>query len=562
MGETSSGYELVRRVASGGMGEVFVAKKTGTGDFEKHVALKLLLPHLTASADAVRRFYDEARLAARMRHPNIVEIFDVGEAEGRPFLAMQLVEGVSLSQHLRHLAEQKLTVPLPIVRAIALSVCEALGYAHTLTDAKGLPLRLVHRDVTPSNILLSFTGAVQLTDFGIARIGDDGTRSGALQGKAAYIAPEQLTHEAELDARADLYSAAVTLYELLTGVSPFRRGTQDETFKAVLAGKAPPIRAARPDITPGLEAALARAMSRRPAERFPDAVSFRKALLDGPVASAPELAEHVRLVAAPFAQRPHEEEASQQAGTRSQVLRVTHSVSADPPPRPDITERTPRARGPLIAAVVLSAVIAVSLGIGLTRRELVVEPGTGPAGTRDGGGATVVAIAAPGASPVERPVGREVDTGLEVAPPPGRTNLGASGVADPTDRPSGPAPAVEDGPRRADRSVGSSLDVRPGPPGTDRRPARPPRPVKATAPPGPATAQPVRIGYLAADAVPWADVMVDGEPVDRTPFSKYPLPVGRHAITFRAPDGRTEVRTVAISEGATSSVRVEFAARR
>jgi eukaryotic-like serine/threonine-protein kinase len=501
VGETSSGYELLRKVASGGMGEVFVAKRTGTGDFEKHVALKLLLPHLTASEDAVRRFYDEARLAARMRHPNIVEIFDVGEAEGRPFLAMQLVEGVSLSQHLRHLAQQKLTVPLPIVRAVALGVCEALAYAHALTDGKGRPLKLVHRDVTPSNILLAFTGAVQLTDFGIARVGEAGTRSGALQGKAAYIAPEQLTHEVELDARADLYSAAVTLYELLTGSSPFRRSTQDESFKAVIDGRAPPVRSLRPDVTPGLEAALQKAMARSPTERFADAVSFRKALLDGPVASAPELADHVRLVSAPFATRAHhQEEASQHTGTRSQVLRVTHSVSGDAPPR---TSRPQRPRWPLAVGGLLALITVVSLGVGLRSQP------------------SLPAVPAE----VEAPEVRSPP----VAPPP-------------TPELTPPEP-----PAIAQEPAGPTTPPRPRP--------RPP-PI-APRPPTPA----MRIGYLAADAVPWADVLVDGAPVDRTPFSKYPLPVGKHAVTFRAPDGRTEVRTVAISEGATSSVRVEFRAR-
>lgn len=503
MGETSSGYELLRKVASGGMGEVFVAKRTGTGDFEKHVALKLLLPHLTASEDAVRRFYDEARLAARMRHPNIVEIFDVGEAEGRPFLAMQLVEGVSLSQHLRHLAQQKLTVPLPIVRAVALGVCEALAYAHALTDSKGRPLKLVHRDVTPSNILLAFTGAVQLTDFGIARVGEAGTRSGALQGKAAYIAPEQLTHELELDARADLYSAAVTLYELLTGASPFRRSTQDESFKAVIDGRAPPVRSLRPDVTPGLEAALQKAMARSPSERFPDAVSFRKALLDGPVASAPELADHVRLVSAPFATRAHhQEEASQHTGTRSQVLRVTHSVSGDAPAR---APRPQRPRWPLAVGGLLTLVTIVSLGISLSAH-------------------------------TSRPPAPPPPVEFVVQPPPVAT-------------------AVEPNP---DATPPEPLTPTPEPAGPTSPPRPRPRPPAiAPRPPTPA----MRIGYLAADAVPWADVLVDGAPVDRTPFSKYPLPVGRHAVTFRAPDGRTEVRTVAISEGATSSVRVEFRAR-
>lgn len=477
------------------MGEVFIAKKTGAADFEKHVALKLLLPHLTAMPDSVKRFHAEARLAARMHHPNIVEIFDVGEAEGRPFIAMQLVEGVSLSQYLRYSSEQRLTAPLPIVRAIALAICEALAYAHDLKDAKGQPLKLVHRDVTPSNVLLSYTGGVQLTDFGIARVGEAATRVGALQGKAAYVAPEQLTHEVPVDARADLYAAAVTLYELLTGTNPFRRASQDETFAAVQEGKPPSVRRARPDVSPQMEAALMRAMARRPDQRFSDATTFRKAFLDGPIASAPDLAEHLKLVVAPFRAELAKEDSSDGPGTKSQVLLVTHSVSAD------VTPLTARRKWPLALGLALGLIALAGVVTGLQR---------------DGG------------------LGEEtVTTEIKPTPlPPSPRPVPVTGlVVEP------PATVVE-----------------------PRRPVVAPSKPKPTRPPPAPVA--LRIGYLAADAVPWADVLVDGARVDRTPFSKYPLPVGKHQVTFRAPDGRTELKSIAITEGATTSLRVEFAASR
>lgn len=491
------GFELLRRLASGGMGEVFIAKKTGAADFEKHVALKLLLPHLTAMPDSVKRFHAEARLAARMHHPNIVEIFDVGEAEGRPFIAMQLVEGVSLSQYLRYSSEQRLTAPLPIVRAIALAICEALAYAHDLKDAKGQPLKLVHRDVTPSNVLLSYTGGVQLTDFGIARVGEAATRVGALQGKAAYVAPEQLTHEVPVDARADLYSAAVTLYELLTGTNPFRRATQDETFVVIQEGKPPAVRRARPDVSPQMEAALMRAMARRPDQRFSDATTFRKAFIDGPVASAPDLAEHLKLVVAPFRAALAKEDSSDGPGTKSQVLLVTHSASVDVTPTP------PRKKWPLALGLTLGLITVAGLVAGLQRDGVLAEE-------------TVTTELTPTPLPSATPPATATITEVIVEPP---------------------ATVVE-----------------------------PKRPAIATAKPKPTRTPPapvaLRIGYLAADAVPWAEVLVDGARVDRTPFSKYPLPVGKHQVTFRAPDGRTELKSIAITEGATTSLRVEFSASR
>ncbi len=489
-----NGYELLKRLASGGMGEVFVARKSGTGDFEKRVALKLLLPHLTASSDSVKRFYAEARLAARMHHPNIVEIFDVGEAEGRPFIAMQLVEGVSLAQYLQLAKEQRLTMPLPIARAIAMAICEALAYAHDLKDPQGRPLKLVHRDVTPSNVLLSFNGAIQLTDFGIARVGEAGTRTGSVQGKAAYVAPEQLTQEVQLDARVDLYSTAVTLYELLSFENPFRRKSQDETFAAILLGKPTPVRQHRHDVSPQMEAALQRGMSRKADQRFPDATSFRKALIDGPVASAPDLAEHLRLLTIPAAGAT--EDPSNPVGTRSQVLRVTHSVSVDVTPIPQ------RALWPVWLAAGLGIVVAAGLAFGALRQPLHTP--------------TVEPVVEPLAPVPPRPV-------VIVERPP------VDSVIDP---PTAPTPR------------------RPEPRPTPSRP-------KTTPPP----AGELQIGYLAADAVPWADVVVDGARVDRTPFSKYPLPTGKHEVLFTAPDGRSQVKTITIAEGTVTSLRVDFSSK-
>jgi serine/threonine protein kinase len=230
-------YQLIRRLAAGGMGEVFVGRLGGAGDFEKMVAVKLLQPHLVDSPDLVARFYAEARLSARMQHPNIVEVFDVGEADGRPFLAMQFVDGVSLSTALRRLHHLGKRMPLPLVRLIAVSLCEALSYAHSLTDARGARLQVVHRDVTPSNIMISKTGAVLLTDFGIARVqGGALTEPGVVRGKVAYLAPEQVLHNAPVDGRADQYSAALTLFELLCGSNPLRAGSSDATLSMVIRG--------------------------------------------------------------------------------------------------------------------------------------------------------------------------------------------------------------------------------------------------------------------------------------------------------------------------------------
>ncbi len=530
---TSAGtYELVRRLAAGGMGEIFVARKKGAGRFEKDVALKLLLPHLTASEDSVRRFYDEASLAARMRHPNIVEIFDVGEAEGRPFIAMQLVDGVSLDRYLFAMQARNEQVPLPIARAIGLAICEALAYAHGLTDARGRPLKLVHRDVTPSNVLLSFTGAVQLTDFGIARVGDDKTSSG-LRGKAAYVAPEQLTHEAPVDARVDLYAAALTLYELIAGKNPFRRSSKEATLTAVMNEPPAELASVRSGVSAQMSAAVMKALSRRPSARFEDATSFRKAFVDGPVASGPEIAEHLnKVTGGPTTHVPGDEGPS----TRSQVIRVTKIVSGDvgvrsepngassaevvSAPHPDPLGRTDRQTIPLVRwPVMLGVVVLLVVVLGTVA---LVQSRTTPE--------LVTVTVSPSVVP-ESPVNEPLKP-VNVSEP------------EPT--------------REVDKPTAPHIEPRPPEP-KEPSPGKSNRPKVAKSEPKPVEPSEPSIGYLAADAEPWAEVLVDGARVDRTPFSKYPLPAGKHELVFRGPDGREEKRQVILSQGRTTSVRVTFA---
>lgn len=286
----TSSYQLVKRLAAGGMGEVFIARRRGAGSFDKLVALKLMLPHLSEDAARRGRFLNEARLAALMHHPNIVEIFDVGELDGRPFLAMQLIEGVNLSGLRRLLVPDLMS--LPLVRFVAVCLCEALSYVHTLVDRSGKPLRLVHRDVSPANLLVSAKGSVFLTDFGIARAGEgEGlTRPGEVHGKAPWVAPEQLSGQPATPA-SDQYSAALLLYELLCGSQPFR-GTPTQPLVPRTVVK--PVHALRPEVGPAMSEALTRALSLDPAQRFESMEDFSRAFVDGPVATAPQLGALVR----------------------------------------------------------------------------------------------------------------------------------------------------------------------------------------------------------------------------------------------------------------------------
>lgn len=488
------GYELIRKIAGGGMGEVFVARRTGAGDFEKRVALKLLLPHLASSPKLVQDFHAEARLAARMHHPNIVEIFDVGEADGRPFIAMQLVDGVTLSRLMREVHKRGDRLPLHLARLIGTGLCEALTYAHALTDGQGKPLRVVHRDVTPGNVLVSRNGAVLLTDFGIARVRDGSlTDPGVLRGKAAYLAPEQVLNDAPTDARADIYSAALTLYEALTGTHPYRRESMNDAVAAVIKGELPRIETLRDDVTPGLAAALHKALARKPEDRFAVAKELREGLADGPVATAPELAEFVLRYCSDSLAQPLQPEEPSGPGTRSVVM-VTPTQLQLPPQK----AAPPKRRGPVVAIAVLTLVLS---GVAWWRSR---EPKPAP---------LVVTIATP--------------------PPP---------TPEPV-----PVPEVV-------AAVRVEEEPKPEPPVVV---AVPPKKVTKRVPPPPPPAA-VRVGYLTADASPWAEVLLAGRVIDRTPFVRYPLPVGKHTLVFRGPGGAVQERAVSVSAGKITAVRVDF----
>ncbi|MFP2907782.1 serine/threonine-protein kinase [Pyxidicoccus sp. 3LFB2] len=283
-------YELLSRIAAGGMGEVFIARRTGLAGFEKRVALKLLLPHLSEEPALVERFLEEARIAARMEHPHIIPLFDAGEADGRYYLAMALVEGVSLSQLLRACRREGLQLPLPVVRAVATGLCEALDYAHHLRGPAGEDFGVVHRDISPSNVMVSTRGAVLLGDFGIARVlSSVTTRSGRPWGKYAYMPPEQLDAKGPVDARADVFAAAVTLYQALTLSSPFQRETDPATMDAIRQETLPDVTRLRPDAGARIRDTLLRGAARERDVRLPSARALLEGLLDGPVASAAEL---------------------------------------------------------------------------------------------------------------------------------------------------------------------------------------------------------------------------------------------------------------------------------
>src|SRR5450755_3328143 len=210
-------YELVERVATGGMAEVYLARRAGPHGFQKVVAVKRILPQLAKDTDFVAMFVDEARVCARLSHPNIVQVFDFGEEGGELYMAMEYVDGTTGARLIRAAAAKGEELPLDVCLHLALSVLRGLEYAHSARDEDGKPLSLVHRDVSPGNVLIDRSGAVKLTDFGIARAAviERRTDAGQLKGKLGYMSPEQVVGR-ELDARSDLFTLGIVLAEMIT----------------------------------------------------------------------------------------------------------------------------------------------------------------------------------------------------------------------------------------------------------------------------------------------------------------------------------------------------------
>ncbi|MCK5800679.1 MAG: serine/threonine protein kinase, partial [Deltaproteobacteria bacterium] len=255
-------YRLLHQLGAGGMGQVFLATHEGEHGISRLVAIKRILAHLAADEKLVQLFLDEVRIAAQINHSNVVQVIDHGAIEGRYYMAMEYVHGENLADVLERLDSQDERMPVDIALHIASSVCEGLDHAHRKTSLDGKPLGIVHRDVSPHNVMLSFQGEVKIADFGIARAAEQQheTLGGELRGKISYMSPEQ-AYGKTLDRRSDLFSLGLVLYEVFTGSNPVARGAPLATLEAVRAVDIVPLATARPDLPPELHELIAQVLS-------------------------------------------------------------------------------------------------------------------------------------------------------------------------------------------------------------------------------------------------------------------------------------------------------------
>lgn len=461
-------YRVVSPLARGGMGIVFLARTEGAAGFARPVVIKRVVPDLAGDEAAAQSFAREARILSNLQHPNIVNVIDFDEEEGAYVMVLEYVHGYNLGQWHRYMLDMGRQMPVDHAIYIVTQVLDALDYAHTFTRADGTAMQIIHRDVSPGNVLLDMQGHVKLLDFGIARANEGGgeykTRDGYFKGKLTYAAPE-IYEGTSASPQSDVYSTGVVLYQLISGENPFRGKDTPDIVRRVLQMTPPPLAASRDDVPDELDDVLRRAIAKKPADRYATARGFAEALRAMQTAPEPELlprlmrdikadfndampkklgleplqqrdaawraAQEASAPRAPLSSTPpaQELEAATMTGTEIQEIDVAS----------DVTRNTARpARNAIVWAAALAAVVAV-IGIGallVTRDRQVVErprfvvvekPGAESPGTTPT--AEPPAVAPPAAS-AEAPIAVDAPPGAAV--PVSRTT--------PSDRPPSTGP--------------------------------------------------------------------------------------------------------------------------
>jgi serine/threonine-protein kinase len=389
-------YAFYERIAAGGMATVYLGRLCGPAGFAPTVALKCLHDSYANDAEFVRMFLDEARLAARIRHPNVVPVLDVVASIGEVFLVMEYVHGEPLSRLMRIAPEREERVSPPVASAILCGVLHGLHAAHEARDESGKPLGIVHRDVSPQNILVGVDGVARVLDFGVAKATGRAqvTRDGQVKGKMAYMAPEHLT-SGEINRQADVYSAAVVLWEVLAGRRLFRAETEGSLVHQVLAAEVEPPSAFNPDVTKALDRVVMRGLARDRGARFRSASEMAVALQEAAPPSPPPtvgqwvsrwadeaLSDRERLVAAVSASAPVPEGSAPALSSMrtipdlSRASELKSQVSSISVSTPVHRERRVRGAWPVVLAL-SAAAVAVAVTVALLRPHPVTSTSVG-----------------------------------------------------------------------------------------------------------------------------------------------------------------------------------------
>ena len=496
-------YILLTRLAAGGMAEIFLAEPAAEQGSGRVLVVKRILPHLADSPELLAMFHNEARLAAQIAHPNVCRLSELGEERGQHFIAMEYLEGVTFARLGADLARgPRAPGDFRLAAALVAQACEGLHHAHELCGEDGRPLGLVHRDVSPQNLIVTTAGVVKVLDFGIAKVHDAvvKTHSGVVKGKFQYMSPEQIAGRA-VDRRADLFALGAVLFELVSGQPLFARPNVLDVTRAIAEEPIPRLRSARPDAPPGFDELVARLLARDPGER---------------PASARALADELGRAVAPLGGllAPHEVAAAVNQLCAGFIAErralVEEAVSASAEERQFAAPEMPTER---VAGSALPTTID-RRPFGRRRRGRVLIP---------------LAIAAPALALGAVWLARRAGGGE----PSGRPDAGAAVAIAPVASPADAAPAPLAHPVAADAAP-------PAPPADRARPAR---------------KKNERPGFFTVDSEPYATIYVDGKRLGDTPLFKVELAAGRHQVRAVCSCGKSRVFAVKIREGETHRAR-------
>ena len=328
-------YQVLERIDAGGMAEVFKANSTSMQGFQKLVAIKRILPELTKKPRFVRMFLDEAKISLHLNHNNCVQIFDLGRAGDTYFIVMEFVDGTDLKHMLTNLQKRRERMPVEQAVYVAIEICKGLAHAHQKCDLEGAPLQIIHRDISPPNILISLEGEVKITDFGLAKAQSQAevTDPGVVKGKFGYLSPEAADGQV-IDQRTDIFAVGILLWEMLCGERLFLGKTDYDTLSLVQRAKYKPVSDYRSDVTPELERIVQTALARDPQERYPDARALAEALsaflfrYGKPVTSF-DIAHHVQNVRQQRTSRPAAQDSGIQDAIQKEINKMTFLEDMD-----------------------------------------------------------------------------------------------------------------------------------------------------------------------------------------------------------------------------------------
>lgn len=525
--KTVDNYELLKPLAQGGMAEIFLARQTAAHGFERLVVVKRVLPELARDQAFIASFIDEAKNGAQLSHPNIVQTIELGEKDGTYFIALEYIDGVDLATLLRIHRNRGQPMPVACALRIVCDVLMGLEFAHNAKDARGTPLGLVHRDATPSNVLVAWNGSAKVVDFGIAKATaklEGRTRTGVVKGKLGYMAPEQLDGAA-LDRRVDQFAVGIMLFELLTNVHPFRGDSELQTVKNIGERPPPKLTELRPEVPIAVEAAIEKALAKDRDARFATCAAFQNALEE----AAGTLRLSQLAVAAMLEPLKPEVEAEQAARMpQSDPLAVTTDRRLQPARAPGGTAIivTPADAKPRVEAEPAAPAIGTLPRVSRTRSLLV------------GGAVIALAVVAaivlrPSPNPVPpNPVTPPVVVTQPVVIPP------------PASQPLATPPAAA-----------QPLPTQPTTAGVDKKTPKK-APAKATPSVPVATVAP---GELKIVVKPWAMIRVDDREIGISPVPAQSVPAGKHRVTLSNKDlGKDLVREVDVPPGETITLRVDL----